>query len=976
MKNKPIVWAFILLLIGIASAQNTYVLLSEDFESLPLGTSVEEAAGTPNVWTDTPPDGWFVDESGVPGIGDPATDGMTEWAGWAFTNKDWWIQVAEDQRRTEFTLGEGTVAVADPDEWDDSSHPGPNSENPFKTWLSTPPVDLSTARPGTLQLTFDSSWRPEYDDDYHQTANLTVSFDGADPIELFRWESNSASPNFKDDNSTNETIVVDIDNPSGATSMVLTFGLFDAGNDWWWAIDNIVVTGDRLAERAFDPHPANAEEGLPAKTVLSWTSGEYVHGLSPKHKVLLSDDPDAVKDGSAVVSTQDANSFDATGLLDFSTAYYWRIDEANSVSGWDEGSVWTFTVEPRSFAVPIGAVSATATSMSEGQSPANLVDGSGLNPDDGHSNLQEFMWLSEAADLNPAVTFTFARREKLDKVHVWNHNTQTESILGFGFKDVLIESSVDGTTWTEVATMELAQATGLATYTGAEIPLGGVVARSIRMTCLSNYSILGLPQKGLSEVRFYALPMSASQERPADGMTNMEPLVDLSWRAGREAVTHEVLVGTDPAALDRVATVDDPAYTLAAAMNSTVYWQIHEVNDAADPALWEGDLWSFTTAAYATVDDMDDYRSEDGLWVWETWRDGFGDDNNGALLGYSGDDMELDVKYDGRQSLPYAYGQGGAGHSEAVRDINRDWSQHGIVSLSLMFHGKSSNTAGQMYIKVNGTVIATYPTSSDLTVPQWFAWTLDLPASALGNVDTLAIGVNGGTGLILVDAIRLYDRASELVHPVVPDDTGLMAYYPFEGNASDASGHGHNGTPEGGPQFVTGHIGQALDFDGVDDFVSTGKVASQLDIDGNKPRTVSAWVYTRGFADGGIYDVGARVASEDFSLRTLGDVADQWRVQYWGGDFDFTFNTLERWVHFVHVHDGTHTVVYGDGQVLVNREKTLNTTDTNPFQIGLYGWPGNFFYGIIDEVRVYNRALTQAEALGLAGRTDPIFKEF
>ena len=57
------------------------------------------------------------------------------------------------------------------------------------------------------------------------------------------WESDSSSPNFKDDNSTNETITVDLENPPWATTVVLTFGLYDAGNDWWWAIDNVKVTG-------------------------------------------------------------------------------------------------------------------------------------------------------------------------------------------------------------------------------------------------------------------------------------------------------------------------------------------------------------------------------------------------------------------------------------------------------------------------------------------------------------------------------------------------------------------------------------------------------------------------------------------------------------------------------------------------------------------------------------------------------------
>ena len=216
------------------------ILLTEDFEGLSLGPNVDEALAGDRVWTDIPPDGWVIDESGVPGIGDPSTDGVTEWAGWAFANKEWWIEAAEDQNRSQFELGRGTVAVADPDEWDDADHPGPISEDPYDTWLSTPAIDISGCDAGTVQLKFDSSWRPEFDSDYHQTANITASFDGSDPIEVLRWESDPGSPNFKPD-ATNETVTVDVANPEGATSMVLTFGLFDAGNDWWWAIDNIEV---------------------------------------------------------------------------------------------------------------------------------------------------------------------------------------------------------------------------------------------------------------------------------------------------------------------------------------------------------------------------------------------------------------------------------------------------------------------------------------------------------------------------------------------------------------------------------------------------------------------------------------------------------------------------------------------------------------------------------------------------------------
>ena len=222
------------------------LLFEEDFDSMVLGTTVEESPGTEEVWTNTPPTGWIVDNSGVPGIGNLAVDGVTEWAGWAFVKRDWWF-IVDPQGRDNFQLGQDTIAVADPDEWDDSAHPaGYNvAEDPYDTWLSTPAIDISGAQAGTVQLKFDSSWRPEFDSDYHQSVIVTASFDGEEEIELLLWLSDPSDPKYKPENlaNENETVVIDVDNPPWATSVVLTFGMFDAGNDWWWAIDNIQVTG-------------------------------------------------------------------------------------------------------------------------------------------------------------------------------------------------------------------------------------------------------------------------------------------------------------------------------------------------------------------------------------------------------------------------------------------------------------------------------------------------------------------------------------------------------------------------------------------------------------------------------------------------------------------------------------------------------------------------------------------------------------
>lgn len=213
------------------------VFFEENFDNLELGANVDEALKGDNVWTDTPPKGWTIDDSGVP------DNGVTEWHGWAFVDPAWWTQAAEGQRRSEFMLGENVVAVADPDEWDDKAHAG----GEYNTFLSTPAIPMAqVTKPNSVILYFSSSWRPED----NQKANLTVSFDGGDPVEILRFESGGGKF-FKDDNSTNDEMEIDIENPGGAKSMVLTWGMIEAGNDWWWAIDNIsIVTTGPLAVSA------------------------------------------------------------------------------------------------------------------------------------------------------------------------------------------------------------------------------------------------------------------------------------------------------------------------------------------------------------------------------------------------------------------------------------------------------------------------------------------------------------------------------------------------------------------------------------------------------------------------------------------------------------------------------------------------------------------------------------------------------
>ena len=759
-------------LAGAAQAQTTYVLLEEDFEGLTLGPNVDEALAGDAVWTNVPPPGWINDGTGVPGYGNPATDGVTEWAGWGFAKKDWWIQTAEDQRRSEFKLGQGTVAIADPDEWDDAAHPGPISADPYDVWLSTPPIDLSSARPGTVQLKFDSSWRPEYDDNYHQTANITVSFDGGPKIEVLRWESNSTSPFYKDDNSTNQTIFVDIPNPAGAGSMVLTFGLFDAGNDWWWAIDNIVVTGQWSGARASKPSPANGAKEVPVKTTLSWTPGDY----AGQHRILLSDDLAAVTAGAAIVATQGDESYDATGKLAFGTTYYWRIDESNNTTGWDQGSVWSFTTE--SFSYPLAVSAATASSAQPGMSAQNAINGSGLNALDQHSTDGTQMWMS--AGVKPDwIQFAFDGVHKLDKMLVWNSNQVVEGIVGFGAKDVTVEYSIDGTTWTKLqGSPEFARGTGMPTYAAnTTVSFDGAVAQFVKLTINANWGGMAA-QTGLSEVRFFQIPVQAREPQPADGAKNVDVEAVLSWRAGREAVSHKVFFGSDEQAVAAgtapVSTVSENQFAPAGLLfGATYYWKVTEVNQAEAVAEWQGPVWTLTVEQYDAIDDFDSYTDDIDAeaTIGHAWIDGVTNKASGSQVGYTESPFaERSIVRSGRQSMPLTYDNSKAPfYSEGERTFAKaqDLTTHGANSLRIYYQGVATNSAEGLYLTVkdssNKSLTVANPNAAATTQTGWQQWQIPLSEFAAAGVKmtavkSITIGVgsrtspkSGGTGIMYFD---------------------------------------------------------------------------------------------------------------------------------------------------------------------------------------------------------------------------------
>ncbi len=211
----------------------------ENFETVELGPNVDEGLAGEKVWGKTF-EGWVSDDSGVPGT-DTGLDGVTEWAGWSFADKGWWTSTAGDQRRSEFTRAGGTSLIADPDEWDDQAHEDSAANGWFQTVITTPSINIDGQGANSLFLGFDSSWRPEFDSNYRQSGRVWAQFGDGAPVELFTWLSDNSDLNYKDDMSTNEYVLVPLANPGDATDLKISFEMFDAGNDWWWAVDNIAV---------------------------------------------------------------------------------------------------------------------------------------------------------------------------------------------------------------------------------------------------------------------------------------------------------------------------------------------------------------------------------------------------------------------------------------------------------------------------------------------------------------------------------------------------------------------------------------------------------------------------------------------------------------------------------------------------------------------------------------------------------------
>jgi len=440
-------------------------------------------------------------------------------------------------------------------------------------------------------------------------------------------------------------------------------------------------------------YPDNGATDVTQEVVLSWTPGTYAQTHDVYFGTVFDDVNAADRNnplGVLVSQGQTGSTYDPPDRLELGQTYYWRIDEVNAAPDFTifKGDVWSFSVEP--VAYPIVGILASSNGISDAaSSPERTIDGSGLDTLDQHSTLSDDMWLAKAPDEESLwIQYEFDRLYKLHQLLVWNHNGQFEMLLGFGLRDVTVAYSQTGEEWITLDDVEFARATATPTYAaGTVVDFGGVAARYVRLTVNSAWGTMG--QYGLSEVRFTYIPAQAREPQPADDQTDVDISSSLSWRAGRDAVSHEVYFGANTEDLPLVDTVDQAVFTPAeTTFGTTYYWRVDEVTDET----WAGETWSFTTQEYALIEGFESYTDDidAGEAIFDTWLDGWVN-NTGSTVGHLQTPFaEKTIVRSGKQSMPLTYNNADSPYySEAVRtwDTPQDWTGNGADTLVLHLRG-------------------------------------------------------------------------------------------------------------------------------------------------------------------------------------------------------------------------------------------------------------------------------------------------
>jgi hypothetical protein len=256
------------------------------------------------------------------------------------------------------------------------------------------------------------------------------------------------------------------------------------------------------------------------------------------------------------------------------------------------------------------------------------------------------------------------------------------------------------------------------------------------------------------------------------------------------------------------------------------------------------------------------------------------------------------------------------------------------------------------------------------------------PGMTLGN-DGVFNGIPAATGVFsfvvrATDAIGLFAEqpCSILVCAPVVAPSGLVAWWRGENNPLDSAGTNH-GTMINGATYADGKVGRAFSLDGVDDMVSIPE-APAIDLSRLPAWTIEAWVRPTSFWQT-TWISFPTIYSEGLWAVSLGFNHGTGRLETWI-NFDFQLLStssvqLGAWSHVASTYAGSTLTFYVNGVAADSFTTPAISPDDDGASIGNVPLPAysSAFEGQIDELSLYNRALTVAEIAsiynaGIAGK--------
>ena len=582
------------------------------------------------------------------------------------------------------------------------------------------------------------------------------------------------------------------------------------GTTYYWRIDEVnqadpnspwkgpVWSFSIPPRTASNPSPADGAKFIKTDgPALIWSPG-----LGTKlHYVHFGDNYDQVANATGG-SPRATATFTPPSTLEPGKTYYWRVDEFDLIATY-KGPVWSFTTAKTGGGVKgqyfrgMNFENLVLT-RTDPQINFNWGDPGGPDPSVGNDDFSA-RWTGEV-EAAFTETYTFYARAD-DGVRLWVDGVQ------------LVNAWVNQGATEYSGTLDLVAGNTYSVVMEYYENTGGAVAE-LRWSSPRTPKEL-IPQAALSFL------VHASGHTPVNGATGVSQNPILRWRAGAQAASHQVYLGTDPNAVKN-ATQSSPEYRGTQALSSesyaaanlawatTYYWRIDEVNNVNPGSPWAGKVVSFTTADYGVVDDFEYYNDipagqPGSNLVYMTWLDGYGTTTNGSTMGYpTGASMETINVHGGSQAVPVLYNNAGtAAFSEVERTFAaQNWTDNGITTLSVWFHGDPASVPGQLYVKINGVKVPYSGDMNNLKKPLWQLWNIPLASAGvnLQSVTKLAIGVDtkGATGTLLLDDISLYPTAPAAAEQVWLEAEAGNITAPLTVRADPlASGGSYIGTDDG-----------------------------------------------------------------------------------------------------------------------------------------------------------------------------------